>query len=116
MLSDVWQVVYLALYVFYLLLLARLVASAVVRFSRRWEPGRSAAIALEIVFSATDPPLKGLRRVIPTLRLGNVALDLGFLVLLIIVIVLRIYVVAPLMYLPLGLVEESMPRQPDVVT
>lgn len=97
MLNTLWQAVYLALYVFYLLLLARLVAGAVVRFSRRWQPGRGAAIALEVVFSVTDPPLKGLRRIIPTLRLGNVALDLGFLVLLIIVMVLRIYVVARLM-------------------
>jgi YggT family protein len=93
-----WQAVYLALYLFYLLLLARLVAGAVVRFARRWEPGRAAAISLELVFSATDPPLKVLRRFIPPLRLGNVALDLAFLALLIIVIVLRVYVVAPLMY------------------
>lgn len=92
-----WQAVYLALYVFYLLLLARLVTTAVVRFARRWEPGRATAVTLEVVFSATDPPLKGLRRLIPPLRLGNVALDLAFLALLIIVIVLRVYVVAPLM-------------------
>lgn len=87
------QSVYLALYVFYLLLLARLVTGAVVRFSRRWEPGRGAAITLELIFSATDPPLKGLRRLIPPLRLGTVALDLAFIALLLIVFVLKTYVV-----------------------
>jgi YggT family protein len=93
----VWQALYLLLYLFYLLLLARLVVGAVVRFARRWEPGRVSAIALEVVFSATDPPLKGLRRLIPPLRLGTVALDLAFLALLILVMVLRFYVVRPLM-------------------
>jgi YggT family protein len=37
----------------------------------------------EATYSVTDPPLKALRRVIPPLRIGSVALDLGFLVLII---------------------------------
>ena len=78
---TVLQVLYLALHFFKILLLARLVADYVLMFSRRWQPGRSAAAALEIVWSATDPPLRGLRRLIPPLRLGNVSLDLGFLLL-----------------------------------
>lgn len=93
MFDTIMQSVYLALYVVYLLLLARLVAGAVVRFSRRWEPGRGTAITLEIIFSATDPPLKGLRRLIPPLRLGTVALDLAFIALLLIVFILKTYVV-----------------------
>ena len=32
---------------------------------------------LEFVYSITDPPIKALRRVIPPLRLGSVALDLS---------------------------------------
>ena len=38
---------------------------------------------LEVVYSITDPPIKALRRVIPPLRLGSVALDLSFLIVLI---------------------------------
>ncbi|QSB07041.1 YggT family protein [Natronoglycomyces albus] len=64
-------------------MLARLVFGVTLRFSRFWEPGRRSAVWLETVFSVTDPPLKGLRKVIPPLRLGNVAIDLAFLVLLI---------------------------------
>jgi YggT family protein len=76
------QLVYLALFAFYLFLLARLVCSVVVQFSRRWEPGPRAAALLETVYSVTDPPLKGLRKVIPPLRLGTVSIDLAFLALL----------------------------------
>nr|WP_304412665.1 YggT family protein [Glycomyces sp. NRRL B-16210] len=76
------QLVYLALFAFYLFLLARLVGGVVVQFSRRWEPGPRAAAVLESVYSVTDPPLKGLRKVIPPLRLGSVSIDLAFLALL----------------------------------
>lgn len=85
---HVWQLLYLLLYLFMVLLIARLVADYVIMFSRRWRPGRSAAAILEVVWSATDPPLAALRRVIPPLRIGGVSLDLGFLLLFIIVVIL----------------------------
>ncbi|GAB3223422.1 YggT family protein [Glycomyces halotolerans] len=87
------QLIYLALFVFYLFLLARLVGSVVVQFSRRWQPGPRAAALLESVFSVTDPPLKGLRKVIPPLRLGSVSIDLAFLALLLIVWILMDFVI-----------------------
>ena len=87
--STVLQIVYLALYLFMLFLLARLVADYVLMFSRRWQPGRGAAATLEIVWSTTDPPLRALRKVIPPLRLGRVNLDLGFMLLFLIVIILQ---------------------------
>lgn len=86
--SNVWQLTYLGLYLFMMLLMARLVADYVLMFSRRWSPGRGASAMLEVVFSTTDPPLKVLRRAIPPLRLGGVSLDLGFLLLFIIVVIL----------------------------
>lgn len=88
MLSILWQVVYLLLYVFLLTLLARFVLGWVLQFGRRWQPGRGAAAALESVWSITDPPLKALRRVIPPLRIGTVSVDLASLVLLVILFVL----------------------------
>ena len=42
-------------------------------------------VIVESVYSATDPPLKFLRKFIPPLRLGRVAVDLSFLVLFILV-------------------------------
>jgi len=87
-LSILLQVLYLVLYAFLLVLLARFVLSAVLQYGRRWQPGRKGSAGLEAVWSVTDPPLKALRRVIPPLRIGNVSIDLASLVLLVILIVL----------------------------
>jgi YggT family protein len=92
-LSTIFQVVYLLLYVFFLTLLARFVLGWVLAFGRRWQPGRGAAAVLESVWSVTDPPLKALRRVIPPLRIGTVSVDLASLVLLVILFVLMELVV-----------------------
>ncbi|GHJ44946.1 YggT family protein [Catellatospora sp. TT07R-123] len=92
MFSPVLQVVYLALYLFYLVLLGRFVLGAVLAYGRRWHPVRGSAAALEVVWSVTDPPLKALRRVIPPLRIGTVSIDLSSLVLLVILSVLMYFV------------------------
>ena len=92
MLSILFQILYLIVYLFFLVLLARFVLSAVLQYGRRWQPGRGAAAALETVWTVTDPPLKALRRVIPPLRIGNVSLDLAFIVLLVILFVLMRFV------------------------
>ncbi|WP_433377504.1 YggT family protein [Actinoplanes sp. CA-142083] len=92
MLSILFQILYLIVYVFFLVLLARFVLSAVLQYGRRWQPGRGASAALETVWTVTDPPLKALRRVIPPLRIGNVSLDLAFIVLLVILFVLMEFV------------------------
>jgi len=95
-LSIVFQILYLVVYVFFLVLLARFVLGAVLQYGRRWQPGRGASAAMESVWSVTDPPLKALRRVIPPLRIGNVSVDLASLVLLVILFVLLYFVLAPL--------------------
>ena len=43
---------------------------------------------LEIVYSATDPPINLVRRFVPPLRLGSIMLDLAFIIVLIAVYVL----------------------------
>ena len=86
--AVVLELAYFVLLVFFILLLARLVFDYVMMFARSWRPSGVAAVGLEVVYSATDPPLKALRRVIPTLRLGNFSIDLGFMVLLFVVYVL----------------------------
>lgn len=96
MLGIIFQIVYLALYFFVVILLSRFVMQAVLQFGRRWRPGRGAAATLEVVWSVTDPPLKALRRVIPPLRLGSVSVDLAALVLMVILYVLLSFVVGPL--------------------
>ena len=96
MLSIVLQALYLLLYLFLIVLLARFVLSAVLQYGRRWQPRRGASAGLESVWSVTDPPLRALRRVIPPLRIGSVSVDLASLVLLVILFVLMEFVLKPL--------------------
>ncbi len=78
----VLQVVYLALLLYVLILLVRLVIDWVQVFSRDWRPRGVTLVIAEGAYTVTDPPLRVLRRVIPPLRLGGVQLDLAFLVLM----------------------------------
>ncbi len=82
------DVVYFVLLVFLLLLIFRLIMEYVFLLARSFRPTGVVAIALEIAYSVTDPPLKALRKVLPPLRLGQVSIDLGFIVLFIVVRIL----------------------------
>src|SRR5579884_1319931 len=86
--NIVLQVLLIALEVYLGILLFRLVMDWVFQFARDWRPGRAMVVALEATYTVTDPPLKFLRRFIPPLRLGGVALDLSFFVLMIILWIL----------------------------
>lgn len=71
----------LTLYMF--VLIGRLVFDWVQVFSRNWEPTGPVLLIAESVYTVTDPPINFLRRFIPPLKIGQVALDLSFLVLII---------------------------------
>ncbi|MBW0102607.1 YggT family protein [Pseudonocardia sp. KRD291] len=80
--------IYYVLFFFWLLLAARIVVEMVRTFARQWRPAGGSAVAMEVVFTATDPPVKLLRRVIPVVRIGGVGLDLSIMVLLLVVFIL----------------------------
>ena len=82
------EVLNVVLWVFLILLLFRLVMQYVFQFAHSWRPRGLMVVCLEATYTVTDPPLKVLRRLIPPLRLGGVALDLSFMALVVIVIVL----------------------------
>ena len=71
------------LWFFIALLWIRFVVDWVQIFARQWTPRGVLLVALEVVYSITDPPIKALRRVIPPLRIGSVSLDLSFLIVMI---------------------------------
>lgn len=71
------------LWFFIALLWIRFVVDWVQIFARSWTPRGVLLVALEVVYSITDPPIKALRRVIPPLRIGSVTLDLSFLIVMI---------------------------------
>ncbi len=87
--SVLVSVIYFALTVFLLLLVFRLIMEYVFMLARSYRPDGIVAIALELAYSATDPPLKALRRVLPPLRIGQFSLDLGFFVLFLVVGIVR---------------------------
>ena len=88
------EILYYGLFVFLLLLIFRLVMDYVFMFARGFRPQGMLAMALELAYSATDPPLKAVRRVLPPLRLGTVSIDLGFFVVFVVTSILM-SVVAP---------------------
>ncbi len=71
------------IWLFLLLLIARMVIGLIMVFARDFRPSGGLVVIFEFVMSVTDPPLKAIRRVIPPLRIGQVSLDLAFLVLFI---------------------------------
>ena len=86
--SAVAEVLYFALLVFLLFLIFRLIMEYVFLLARSYRPSGFVAVVLELAYSVTDPPLKALRRVLPPLRLGQISIDLGFIVLFIVVRIL----------------------------
>jgi YggT family protein len=77
------------LWVFLLLLFARMILSWVPVLVRDWEPRGPMLVVAEIIYSVTDPPLRMLRKVLRPVRIGNIMLDLAFIGLTIIVLILR---------------------------
>jgi len=79
--SLILSVLYMLVHLVYVALLGRLVLDWVQMFARSWRPQGIVLVAASAIYSVTDPPMNLLRRVVPPLRLGGVALDLGFLIL-----------------------------------
>ena len=83
------EVLYGVLTAFIWLLWIRFIVDWVQVFARSWSTSGPLLVVLEVVYSITDPPIKALRRVIPPLRLGSVALDLSFLIVIVSAYLLR---------------------------
>ena len=81
------------LYFYLIVLLFRLVMDWVFMLARSYRPHGFMVVLLEFTYSLTDPPLRLLRRYIPPLRLGMIALDVAFIALFFLVGVLGPYLV-----------------------
>jgi len=84
------QIIEAILYTFIGLLWVRFIVDWVQVFARSWEPRGILLVLLEICYSITDPPINGLRRVIKPIRIGNFALDLSFIIVMILAYVLLV--------------------------
>ena len=90
--GPVASILDLILFIFLALLLIRLVVDWVQVFARSWTPTGPVLVVLEVVYSATDPPIKFVRRFVPPLRLGSIMLDTSFLIVMVVVYLLRLVV------------------------
>jgi YggT family protein len=77
------------LWIFLLVLFARMILSWVPVLVRDWEPHGPMLVVAEIIYSITDPPLLLLRKVLRPVRVGTMMLDLAFIGLTILVLILR---------------------------
>jgi YggT family protein len=82
------DVAFYVLSVYLVLLIGRMILSWIQVYAKSWSPTGILLVIAEGVYSATDPPLRFLRRYIPSVRLGSVALDLSFILLFLVVYVL----------------------------
>lgn len=78
----------LALKIFIGLLIVRLVVDWIQVFARSWSPRGPVLVLLELVYTITDPPIMAFRKIFKPLRIGGVALDLSFLVVMLVCILL----------------------------
>lgn len=81
--NSVIAIVVLLLEIYLYVLIARILIEMVQSFSRQFRPPTWFAVIAEPIFVVTDPPVKALRRLIPPIRMGGVALDVSILVLFI---------------------------------
>ena len=79
-----FEILGFALFVFWLLLIARVVVEFIRSFSRDWQPKGFTVVVLEVILTVTDPPVKLLRRLIPQLTIGAIRFDLSIMVLLLV--------------------------------
>jgi YggT family protein len=90
--SLFWDLLAVVLWLFLICMVLRVVLDWVQFFARDWRPRGALLVVAEGVYTVTDPPLRTLRRVIPPLTLGQVRLDLAFLILFVLVTFLLSFV------------------------
>lgn len=83
MISVVATILYIGLYLFFLALWVRFIFDWVQVLSRNFRPRGPLLFVAETAYSITDKPLGSVRKVIPTLRFGGAAIDLGWSALMI---------------------------------
>ncbi|MCU1543635.1 MAG: hypothetical protein JWM50_1500 [Microbacteriaceae bacterium] len=79
---------YVAISIFIVVMWARFVLDFVSMLARGWRPRGFLLVLAELVYTITDPPVKAVRRIVPPLRAGGVAIDFSWTIVLIAAIIL----------------------------
>lgn len=93
MLRLIGLVIYYAINVYVFILILRVVLDWVQLLARDWRPQGIILVFANLIYALTDPPVRFFGRLIPPLRIGGLALDMGFLVLFILLFLLQWFVV-----------------------
>lgn len=76
------------LWVYTLILWARLIVDTLRQFRPDWRPRGLVLVLAEVTYTLTDPPLKLVRRFVKPVRLGGAAIDFSWTILLLAVYIL----------------------------
>ncbi|WP_025157627.1 YggT family protein [Leifsonia aquatica] len=85
--SIVATIAYYLLLIYFFVMWARFVLDLVRTFARQWRPKGFGLLLAEATYAITDPPIKFFRRIIPPLSMGPVALDFGWSLTMLVVII-----------------------------
>lgn len=83
------QILSFALQIFFYLMIARFIVELVMSFNRSWRPSGLLLPILDVTYTITDPPINFVRRFVPPLQLGPIALDLAWTIVLFAVLILQ---------------------------
>ncbi len=79
----------LVVWIYYLIVWARILVDATRMWARNWRPAGVAAVGLELVYAATEPIIRPVRRLCPPVRIGGISVDFSTLILLIAIFALQ---------------------------
>ena len=83
-------ILYAALLIYLLIMWARFIIDIVQVINRQWRPKGFLLVVSEVAYLLTDPPIRFVRRLIPPIRAGGMALDFAWSIVMLVVIVLII--------------------------
>jgi YggT family protein len=85
--SGIFTILYFLLLLYFFVMWGRFALDIVQAYNRSWRPRGGLLVASEVVYTVTDPPIRAVRRALPPLRMGPVALDFGWTIVMLVVII-----------------------------
>lgn len=85
--SAIFTILYFLLLLYFFVMWGRFALDIVQAYNRSWRPTGGLLVVSELVYTVTDPPIRAVRRALPPLRMGPVALDFGWTIVMLVVII-----------------------------
>lgn len=87
--TVILTILYYLLLLYIFVLWGRFALDLVQQFNRSWRPRGGMLVVADGVYTITDPPIRAVRRILPPMRMGPIALDFGWTIVLLAAIILR---------------------------